>query len=78
MAPQTFVIDYNTEGAWESATNWATFDDNNYLIQAKPHELVADARSPFEVNPEYTSKYNDFKLAYSWEKADTNFMPGKL
>lgn len=62
MAPAYFITDYNTEGGWESGTHWATFDDKNYPFQIKPHEVVDDARSPFEIQPEKTRWYKDFKL----------------
>lgn len=39
-APEKFRIDYKSQGMWEDSEGWVTFDDNNYLIKALPHEEV--------------------------------------
>jgi len=48
MAPEIFKVDYNSEGEWESRNKWVNFDDNNYLIKLKPHQVVSTL-TPSEV-----------------------------
>lgn len=77
-APETFRIDYKSFGTWEDTDGWATFDDNNYLIKALPHENVP-TRTIFELE---TDEYQPLikagiKQKYSWEKAESANMPGK-
>lgn len=60
MAPELFIVDYNTEGEWESGLNWINFDNTNSPIKIKPHQTVSTL-TPSEVKTSEPENYKFFK-----------------
>jgi len=61
MAPDTFKVDYKSEGEWESNANWANFDDSNTPIQLKPRVVVSQVGIWDDADPETEEMLNKFK-----------------
>lgn len=78
-APEQFRIDYKSLGSWEDTEGWVTFDDNNYLIKALPHENTSTTTifelTDYEYQPLIRA---NFKQKFSWERSESLNMPGKV
>jgi len=61
MAPDTFKVDYKSEGEWEAAANWANFDDSNTPIQLKPRVVVSQVSIWDDTDPETEEMLDKFK-----------------
>lgn len=69
-------MDYSTDGKFDDRKGWQIFDDENYLIKAKPRgEPIQPTFVPLE-DPDFGELNSQRKVAQSWEKQETD-MVGK-